>query len=168
MATTAHLILGNIEDAQFVFSEKMVFRIEHLDQHMERSRTDAGIQYGPTHNALLKIELFIRPDTNSLTIDKNLHIFFERLKSEEDFYYSILYNMTLVENPTTGCTAIGSYENGIVAKGYIIGVEEIYAEGEQSVQSALDSEHLSILIQLTQVSFLTNQEQTNKTIRIFA
>lgn len=167
MATTAHLILGNTEDAQFVYSDQMVFRIEHLKQHMERSRTEAGIQYGPTHNALLEIELFIRPETGNFTINKNLQTFFERLKSEEDYYYTILYDMKLTQK-VTGSTQISSYDNGVVAKGYLIGIEEKYFEGEQSIQSALDSEHLTILIQLSQVSFLTNQQQTNKTIRIFA
>lgn len=163
-----HLILGDIKGADFTYSVETDYSISYLNQNMHRSRNDAGIQYGPTHDAMLEVKINIVPNTDTLKYDQLIKPFYERLNSDEEYYYSVLYNLVVSAKSEESVQKIQSYSNGFVARGYIVRIEEEYSDGKQNTLGAFDSILLTVKIQLTQVCFLGDSSANDKTIRIFA
>lgn len=160
---SGHLILGNFMDPNFVYKPNEEFLISDLKQSMLRSRDDAGVQYGPTHDAILDIVIELIANVNTSTFTKEIKPFFTSLDSGEEFYYTVLYNRTLTTD-----NKISGYNNGFVAKGYIIAIDDIYEQAGQSLDGTLDRIQLAVKIHLTEMCFLGSKVQDNKTIRIFA
>ena len=170
MATSyiSHLNLGNINDPAFNYASSKEFRILNLRQSMQRSRNEAGIQYGPTHGALLEMQLFLTPDITKSKFVQNIKPFFEHLKSDEEFYYTVLYNRILTSKTDKTPERIEKYDGGFVVKGYIIGIEEDYSETLLNNLTSIDCILLNIKIQISKLCYLGESEQNHKTIRIFA
>lgn len=163
-----HLILGDIDSFNYVYAADKEFRISELKQCMHRNRTEAGIQHSTTKGAFLDVRIDILPDPKTASYVQVLKPFYERLKSPEQYKYTVVYNRTLSVNEETARKSIASYDNGFVAKGYIVAIDEEYIEGVQSIQGGIDRISLNIKIQLSEICYLGDNHHNNKSIRIFA
>lgn len=163
-----HLILGDINSFSFMYSAEKEFRIADLTQDIHRKRNEVGLKHGTPQDAVLEIKFNIVPDAKNMTYDQVLKPFYERLKSNEQYSYTVLYNRVISFNDETQRNNISTYDNGFVAKGYITALEEEYTEGEQAQQESLDRILMTIKIRLTQICYLGDNSQNNKTARILA
>lgn len=159
--------MGNLLDASFNYSENIEYRIAELKQNMRRSRTEAGIQYGSTHDAILEMKLYVVSESKSMLITQELSPFYQGLKSDDEYYFTVLYNREVAKKKA-GKKEIKTHEGGFIAKGFVVAIDEEYDEDNLSVEGAYDRLLLTVRIQLSEVCYLGENNQNNKTIRIFA
>ncbi len=116
--------------------------IQHFDYHCELRRDETGEIYGVIDPVLLNFTLRLQSPAQARP-------YYNALASTERFRYSILFNATF-----DASQRLANYEDGMVAEGYVVSVEELSAtktaEGEDS--QAL----LSVSLMLRSVTYLSS------------
>lgn len=88
--------------------------IQHFSYKCERSRNDAGFPYGNT----IPTELQFTVKLGSPNDEK---VFYQRMQQNELFDYTFIFNATFDQHDR-----LSSYEDAMVAKGYVVDVKEDY------------------------------------------
>ena len=90
------------------------FTVQHFRYECRRNRNAAGHPYGPTLPAYLDF-------TVRVSSGEAGKVFFERLRANETFPYSFLFNANF-----NGMRRLSECQDAMVATGYIIDLEESY------------------------------------------
>lgn len=119
--------------------------IQHFDYRCEHRRNDTGEIYGATEPVFLAITMRIQSPAHARP-------YYNALASTERFRYSILFNASF--DPSQ---RLADYEDGMVAEGYVVSVEERSAT---KTQQGEDSQALvAVTLMLRSVTYLGSNRQ---------
>ena len=114
-----------MEQSASSFTHGDCLTVQHFSYQCLRKRDSSGVPYGPTAPSYLDF-------TVKISSGESAKVFFRRMQQYEAFSYSFLFNASFNDK-----RRISAFEDAMVARGYLIEVEEAYenqagkTEGEQ-------------------------------------
>lgn len=120
----ALLVTENIAEQGINVWQQNSFTVQHFSYECQRRRNDSGVPYGPTLPAYLDFTVRVSSDNNG-------KVFFERMRINETFPYSFLFNASFND-----MRRLSECEDAMVATGYIVDLEELFESAPASDGSA--------------------------------
>lgn len=115
--------------------------VQHFDYHCEHKRNEAGEIYGATNPCILKF-------TVRVNSPRHFKPYYRALVSNLPFRYSFIFNATFGTNQR-----LTDYEDGMVAEGYVVNIEEQSAE--TNGQAGEDKQtQVTVTLQVRSVTYL--------------
>ena len=142
----AMLVVEDIMEQGVSVWQGNCFTVQHFSYTCSRRRNDAGVPYGPTVPSFLDFTVKVASDNNG-------RVFVDRMRKDETFPYSFLFNASFNEKQH-----FSECEDAMVATGYVIDVEECYdteLNGEQSSEQML----IRVRLLLSNIAYL-GEERT--------
>ena len=147
----AVLLQGDILEDNVKYGQKDCQTVLVFDYNFERNCNSKGIPFGATINPVVGFTLRI-------TDDLKVKSFFSLLKSEDIVEFSFVFGITFDSD-----SKISNYENAVVVRGYVVGIEQDYSYGassEGAFQKKLNVKFLALDVTYS-------GSQSNKTLDIF-
>lgn len=122
----ALLVVEDITEQGVNVWQDNCFTVQHFHYECRRRRDERGVPYGPTQTSFL--DFSVRVSSN-----ESGKAFFERMKVDEPFPYSFLFNALFDSQ-----RHLSEFEDALVVRGYIVDAEESFGEnaGEQMLVHA--------------------------------
>lgn len=119
----AVFLQGNILDDNVKFSQQDCLVAQRLDYNFERTCNSKGIPFGATINPVVEFSIRFMDDLK-------VKSFFSLINTMDVTEFSFVFGITFDAN-----RKIGNYENAVVVRGYVVGIEQDYnynvsSEGE--------------------------------------
>lgn len=131
----AVFLKGNILDDDARFSQYDCLTAQRFDYNFERTCNSKGIPFGSTTHPVVSFSLRFMDDLK-------VKSFFSLINSMDVAEFSFVFGVTFDEN-----RRISSYENAVVVRGYVVGLEQDYTynvSSEGEFQRLLNVEFLAL------------------------
>lgn len=96
------------------------FTVQEFHYDYGRRRDAMGRPYGPTESAYMDFTVRVSSDASA-------KVFFERMKENDPYAYSILFDVYF-----KNMSQMSNYEDAMVARGYLVEVEEMFDKTPQA------------------------------------
>jgi hypothetical protein len=124
--------------------------VQHYEYLSEHQRNSSGTLTGATKPVVMKIVVRVNSP-------KHAKGFYTRLLSNDHFQFSLLFNATF--GPTE---RLSDYEDGLVADGYVVRVEEDY--NSKKIGQGMDEQMtLNVQLLVRSLTYLGREECNNHT-----
>ena len=147
----AMLVLDDVSEQGVSVWQGNCFTVQHFSYQCCRGRDGSGIPYGATLPSFLSFTVKVSTADNGKT-------FFKRMGLDETFPYSFLFNAVFAANGR-----LGDCEDAMVATGYLVDVEEDYANASSSDGSE-DQMLIHARLLLSNLAYLGREKTLNLTI----
>lgn len=139
------LFAGDICETNAGITRDHCFTVQHFDYESKRYRSkENDANYHAEEPTILDFSIRINtPETG-----KEL---FSQIQKQESFAYSFLFNTTF-----NAMNSLESYEDAMVARGYIIDIEEVFSTEKGKGQQEQMLMHVKLL--LNNITFIGKQQ----------
>lgn len=116
----AMLCVEDITETGVNLTPSNSFTVQEFHYDYGRRRDAMGRPYGPTESAYMDF-------TVKVSSDESAKVFFERMKENDPYAYSILFDVYF-----KNMSQLSNYEDAMVARGYLVEVEEMFDKTPQA------------------------------------
>lgn len=116
----AMLCVEDITETGVNLTPSNSFTVQEFHYDYGRRRDAMGRPYGPTESAYMDFTVRVSSDASA-------KVFFERMKENDPYAYSILFDVYF-----KNMSQMSNYEDAMVARGYLVEVEEMFDKTPQA------------------------------------
>lgn len=138
-----------IDDDPISVTRYLCMTVQHYSYQFNRSRDKAGIPFGQTNSSVLEFSVRLLNPADG-------NMFYERLRSNEVFASTFLFNATFSERQR-----LNNYEDAMEVKGYVIDVTDDY-DSTPSADGTAEQVIITVKILLTSVTYLSRENERNR------
>lgn len=142
----AVLVVEDIMEQGISVWQGNCFTVQHFSYSCSRRRNNAGAPYGTTLPSYLDFTVKVASDNNG-------KVFVDRMRLDETFPYSFLFNARFNEK-----SRLSEFEDAMVATGYVVDVEECY-DTEQNAEQSAEQMLIRVRLLLSNIAYL-GEERT--------
>lgn len=147
----AFLVVGDVTEISLNVLLNHAFTVQQMRYSCHRQRNSQGLPYGQHLSDCM--ELTVRVATND-----NAKVFLDCMADNQPHAFSILYDVSF-----TKMRRLSDYEDAMIARGYVVDVEEEYDKDPHS-DGLADQMLVRVSLLLSNLSYVGRTSKLNLTI----
>lgn len=149
----AVLVMDDFLDNPMSVLKENCLTLQHFSYESEHDRKINGTTYGQSRPTILNIVVRV-------THPRHAKTFYHEMAARGHYHFSILFNVKFGDSGR-----IASHENGMVADGYIVRIEEAYTTGKNP-KGEDEQMLLNVKILLRSITYI-GEQQNHQSVYVY-